>query len=210
MKNNLFIIAKSGWKYIISTTFAFVVFLLLDLDLFSFLAALTLLFFLYVFRNPERELPFFQKHSFIAPVDGIVNSIKEVNDAEFTYKIEIEGTYKDVALLRIPMNCSVTSIELVKGTRVAKKSKLFPLLNENASICFVDDANNMAKIEHHLKESFLAINIELKEDTLYHQGSRYGVVMNGVTTIYLPKNAELNLEVGDKVFAAKTLIAYFS
>jgi len=210
MRNNLFIIAKSGWVYILCAAALSLLFKILDFDLLSTLLFLLGLLFIYLFRNPERELPFFESNALVAPNDGVVIGIDEIEDSEYATKLDIESSYFDVSVLRIPMGAKVDSIGYISGTRVGKKSKLFYDLNEFAELEFVDKNGNKIKVLHRLKQSFAPLEIDLRagDDTM--QTARYGLMLNGVTSIYLPRNFRLNLSVGSEVKAAETLVGYFS
>ena len=61
-----------------------------------------------------------------------------------------------------------------------------------------------------LKQSFDEIRIAAKESQSLLQGSRYGVMISGVTTIYLPQNFRLNINIGSELKASESLIGYFS
>lgn len=210
MKSNLFIVAKEGLAYIAFSLLALIIFSIFDLDLFGFLSLLILIFFIYVFRNPEREFPGFEKNSVVSPVDGTVLSIQELQDSEYSYKVEIESSYFDVSILRAPMNSKIETIELINGSRVSKKSKLFKDTNEKAELVFVDENLNKVKVIHILKQSFAPIFINIIKKQNLHQASRYGVAINGVTSIYLPNNFRLNINVGNELKASESLIGYFS
>ncbi|WP_457746537.1 phosphatidylserine decarboxylase [Sulfurimonas sp.] len=210
MRNNLFIIAKSGWKYIFYALLASVVFTVLDLEILSFLSFLAAGAVAYFFRNPERGLPFFQANALVSPCDGVIVSVDDVEDKEYAYKVDIESSYFDVSILRIPMNAKLSSIALTHGTRVGKKSKLFYDLNEFAELNFIDENGNKIKVVHRLKQSFAPLEIDIVKAQELMQTARYGVMINGVTSIYLPHNFRLNLNVGNEVKASETLVGYFS
>ena len=83
-------------------------------------------------------------------------------------------------------------------------------LNENAEIIYKNTQNQKIKVSHMLKQSFDEIHINIQESQKLSQGSRYGVMINGITTIYLPQNFRLNITQGSKVRASQTLVGYFS
>ncbi len=155
-------------------------------------------------------MPFFQPNSVVAPVDGVVTTIQQLEDSEYAYKIDIESSYFNIGVLRFPMDAKVETVTVVKGSRVAKNSKLFPLLNEYAELVFVDNAENKVKVLHRLKQSFAPIDIDLVKNQELMQRTRYGTMINGVTSIYLKSNFRLNVSVGQETSASETLIGYFS
>ncbi|MCK4974308.1 MAG: phosphatidylserine decarboxylase, partial [Sulfurimonas sp.] len=210
MKNNLLPIAKEGWNYILCAILLFVVFAFLDLDFLQFFAFLATIFFIFVFRNPEREQLHYQENSVVSPVDGVVASIKELKDDKYAYKIEIDSSYFNVSLLRTPFSSSIQSIEKQNGARLSTLSSLSKKINENSELIFIDKNSNTAKISHRVKQSFMGIDIKAKESQNFNQGSRYGVMVNGVTTLYLPQNFRLNISVGSELVASETLVGYFT
>jgi len=210
MQSNLLPVSKEGVKYIASTLGILIVFILLDLEFLALFSFLLLIAFTYMFRNPERQLPNFQENSVISSCDGIVRSITEINDSQYAYRVDVESSCLDVAILRVPSNSSVESIETHYGTRVSKGSKLFSALNENTQIVFKDTRGNVYKVKHTLKQSFAPLYIDIIKAQKLHQTARYGVMINGVTSIYLPHNFRINVSVGNELKAAETLIGYFS
>ena len=210
MKNNLFPIAKEGWRYIGYSVLAFVFFSILDLDLFEFAAFVLVIFFLFIFRNPERELPRFEPLSVVSPVDGTVMAIDEIKGTDYAYKVTIDSSYFDVSILRAPISGSVKSVDKFSGATLGLDTSLSEKINENSTIVFEDSSANLVKISHMSKQSFDGINLYLHESQNIFQSSRYGVMINGVTTIYLPQNFRLNITVGNEIKACESLVGYFS
>ncbi|MCK4737887.1 MAG: phosphatidylserine decarboxylase, partial [Sulfurimonas sp.] len=89
-------------------------------------------------------------------------------------------------------------------------SSLSKKINENSELIFIDKNSNTAKVSHRVKQSFMGINIKAREFQNFNQGSRYGVMVNGVTTLYLPQNFRLNISVGSELVASETLVGYFT
>lgn len=211
MNNNLLPIAKEGWSYIFYTLLVFFVLGFFDLNFLQFFVFLSMIFFMYVFRNPERELLNFQDGSVVSPVDGLVSSITEIEGSDdYAYEIEIDSSYFNVSLLRTPLTSEVTSAYVEKGARLSKFSLLGKSINENAQIVFRDNNNNSLRVVHRLKQSFKNIDLQLVGSQKVNQSSRYGLMVNGTTTIFLPKNFRLNIGVGQELKASQSLIGYFT
>ena len=210
MRANLLPIAQEGWKYIASTFAFLILFSLLDLDFLTLFTSLLLIAFLFLFRNPERQLPMFEKLSVVSPSDGVVKAIVELQESPYSYRVDIESTCLDVAVLRAPLSAKLESITKYNGTRVSKNSKLFNDTNENVVLVFVDENLNRLKIIHRLKQSFAPLFIEKIQSQNLQQTGRYGLLINGVTSIYLPNNFRLNVNVGNELKASESLIGYFS
>jgi len=210
MKNNLFPIAQSGVKYVSISAAVFVLCFLFDLDLLTFIAFLVTFALGFAFRNPERELPPFEQGSVVAPVDGVVTSIESIEDEKFAYKVKIDTTCLDVGVLRVPMASKLQSLQHFHGARLSNEIQLHQEINENATLVFEDSNANLVKIQHRLKQSFAPIFIDIIEAQELRQGSRYGVQVNGTTTIFLPKNFRVNVSVGNQLQASQTLLGYLS
>lgn len=210
MRSNLFPIVKEGWKYIGYSALSFIVFSILDIDLLQIVSFFLILFFIAVFRNPERETPVFQDNCVVSPVDGIITAIEELDAKEYAYKIEIDSNYLNVAVLRAPLTSSIQNIESKKGARLSRSNSLFEKLNEYSELTFKDKNSNTVKVVHRLKQSFDNISINSSISQQIFQGSRYGVMVNGITTICLPRNFRLNVNIGNELRASETLIGYFS
>jgi len=212
MKSNLLPIAKEGWNYLTYSVSALVLFTILDLDLLQLFAFLTTLFFLFIFRNPERENMLYQQNSVVSPVDGVVSSIEELQgENSYAYKVGIEGSYMNVALLRAPFTSTLQNLELQRGARLSDMKSLSKSINENAVLTFNDeDSSNKMKIVHRLKQSIKGIDLDVIKGQRVIQGSRYGLVVNGTTELYLPHNFRLNVDVGNELRASESLIGYFT
>ena len=210
MKSNLFIVSKNGYKYIGYALFATIIFGILDLELFSFFSFIVALFFIYSFRNPEREVAFLDEKAVVSPVDGIVKAIDEIQEEEYAYRVRIESNYRHVGVLRIPLCAKVETFTIFRGARVSKKSKLFFDLNEMAELVFVDAHNNKVKVLHRLKQSFTPIDIEVSKNEPLNKGARYGYASNCISELYLPKNFRLDMKLNSEIEASHSLIGYFS
>jgi len=207
--SNLFIIAKSGWSYVIAAFLFWLFFVSIDFNILAFIAFVALLFFVYVFRNPERELKNFEDSSILSPVDGVVSAIEELEDSEYAYRVDIVSAYFDVSLLRSPINATIKELSIQKGARVSNMSALSKI-NENVTLLLCDSNNNQIKITHTLAQSFAGLDIDVVAEQKLLKSSRYGLMLCGVSSIYLPKNVRLDLHLSAKLKASETLIGFFS
>lgn len=209
MNNNLFIVAKYSYNYLLYSVASFAIFYIFGFEFLATIAFFVVLFFAYIFRNPERELQNFDSSSVLAPCDGIVTSIEEL-EGEYRYKVEVESSITDIGILRAPINGKATNVLLKKGTKTNRASKLFADLNESLSIEFIDEKGNSVKVLHRLKQSAVPIFSDLVESQNVIKSARYGFASNCVTTIYLKNNVRLNLQLSQQITASQSLIAYFS
>ena len=136
--NNLYPIAKEGWRKIAALFLAFLVCIALDLDGLEFIFFILTLFVIYIYRNPERAVAEYQKGNLVSPVDGVLAYIEEIDDENYKYKIGVYSSYMDVSVLRVPYSAKVLSCKVQRGARLFAGSKLFSKLNENVSITLED------------------------------------------------------------------------
>lgn len=205
--SNLFIVSKYGIKPV---GYSFAFFAFFYLFGFSILATLTFALFaflLFVYRNPERELNIFDESSILAPCDGVISAIEEL---EGGYSVSIENSLFDVGVLRFPITATVQNVQKVYGTRLAKSAPQFHHLNESCSYTLKDKAGNTITVIHTLKQTPLPLAVELKAQEELYKSLRYGYANNSITTLHLPQNIRLNVQVGAQVKAGESLLAYFS
>ncbi len=208
MKNNLLPLAKEGWSYVAYSFIAFLVLGFLDLEFLQFFSFLAILLFLYIFRNPEREVPSFEKGGIVSPVDGVITSIQELHDSNFSYKISIESSYFNVSILRTPIESNLKSINVLRGAKLSKLSKLRDKLNENVEFVFEDSNSNKIKVTHQNVLGFSDIKFDAFVSKRLVQGSRYGLMTKGITNVYFPKNTKLDVVVGMELKACESIMAY--
>jgi len=209
MNNDLFILHKHSFSYLGYSFIAFIVLLVLDLEILAFIALVFFLFSAFVFRNPEKALNNFEENALLSLVDGTVTKIEELDDAEYGYKLDITSSYMDISVLRAPFDAKVKSFDLTRGTRLSKYATKFSTLNENAALVFDNKSGENIKVVHRLTQSFAPLFIDTTVGSSLAKSSRYGVMLCGVTTIYLPKSFKLNVNVTEKVSASETLLGYF-
>lgn len=211
MKNNLYPVAKEGFKYIFAAVILFFVFHFISFVFLEFLSFLAILFFIYIFRNPERISQNYEVKSVSSPVDGTITTIEEIDEEGYKYKVVIDSSYLDISLLRAPMSAKVIYTKKQNGSRLSQKfSSIAEKLNSFAIIVFENTTGDKIKVKHILKQSFEEIGLYTQESKSLLQGFRYGSMVYGTTTIYLPANFRLNVQVGSEVTASDTLMGYFS
>ena len=209
--NDTFIIAKDGFKCIAAAAALMLFFMAVDADLLSFLSSLLLLAAILAFRNPERTIPHFQEDSIVSVADGVIKSIETIEDekGESSYKIVIKSGLLDTSVLRVPFSCNVSGIEFLYGARLNTLTPLSDSLNEQCRI-FFGKGKKQVRVLHKLQLSSVGIKNYLSEQNSVVQGMRYGLMVNGKTTLILPVNSRVAVKVGEKVRAGETLIGFFS
>ena len=211
MLSNTSIISKHGQKYIVYALLAFVLFLFLDLEFFAYGALFLAAFFAYTFRNPEIEVETLDDTAVLSVANGTITDIKKLEEEEeFAYKIEIDTSYLECGVLRCPFEATLEDVVLTRGARVSKKSKQFQDLNEYAALIFTAQSGTKVLVGHQLKQSYAPLFIDVQKESELIQTARYGMALNSVTSIYLPKNVTIKVTLEQEVKAGKTILATLS
>ncbi len=214
MTSNTFIVAREGWKYIGILLGLLILSILFDAEVPEFLVFVMILAVLYVYRNPERAVPYYQDGSIVAIADGTVERIETVDECPLmdgpSYKVTIVSACLDTPLLRVPMNSNLAYKGVRRGNRLAHRKALASVLNEKALLKFTDVSENSVVVDHLLEQSIDELSFYLQQDQKVIQGSRYGLMLKGIHTIYLPEKSRVAIKVGDRVRAGETLLGYFA
>ena len=211
MVNDTFIIAKDGFKCITASVALMLFLMLIDADFLIFLSFLLVMVTFWIYRNPERTIPYLEKESIVSVADGVIKSIETVEEDEGIdhYKIVIKSGFLDASILRVPFACDVQKSVTVHGARLACSNPLSRQVNEQSQIVFGKDDKEV-RVTHTLHLASVGIKNRLKAESPVMQGMRYGLMVKGETTVLLPANSRIAVKVGNNVRAGETLLGYFS
>lgn len=182
------------------------------LPVISFVFAAALLFTLYFFRDPERVPPP-GDHIAVSPADGVVTTIDEVEEPEFLSKkvrrIGIFLSVFDVHVNRAPLAGEVTHSEFKPGKFLDARNPQSSFLNQSRSWVF---KGPVATVMVKQITGAIARRIcpwAVVGDKL-ERGERFGMIRFGSRTeLFLPLEAEVLVQLGDKVRGGETPIAKF-
>ena len=205
--SDTFIISIAGYKRIAVAFGLFILFSIAEWDLFRLLAFFAILFFVFIYRNPEREIPYLQKGAVLSPVDGKVIAINTLDNG---FEVVVRSSLADCSILRSPILSKVKSYHIRHGARLSTDVRKSMLLNEKVEIDFEDSKNNVIHVEHILDNSIDDIMINLHPDYEINQGKRYGVMTKGKSIIRFPLSSRLSLHVGSHLKAGESLMGYIS
>ncbi len=211
MINDTFILAKDGFKCIGATVALMLFLMFIDADFLSALAFVLVLVTLWIYRNPERTIPYLEKNSIVSVADGVIKSIEtvEVENGIDMYKIVIKSGFLDTSILRVPFACEVQACRTVYGARLGVDSPLAGKLNEQSSVIF-GEGNKTVQVTHTVHLASVGIVNRLRPRQEVVQGMRYGLMVNGESMISLPANSRIAVKVGERVRAGETLLGFFS
>jgi len=200
-------IAKDAWVFVLPLVVA--VAMLGSLRWFV-AAGITLgvtVFILFFFRDPERTIPD-DTLAVVAPADGRVREIEpiELGGARQT-RIGIFLSVFDVHINRSPIAGRVTAVRYQKGKFKAAFKKSVSLENEQNRLTIT---GKTATVEVAQIAGLIARRIVCykSQGETVSRGERIGLIKFGSKTdCLLPRDAEVQIKVGDHVRGGSTVIA---
>jgi phosphatidylserine decarboxylase len=176
------------------------------------------LFMMYFFRDPERITPE-GDNIFVSPADGKVILIKNVDEdvipSHSPLLKEVEGGYVEVSIFMSPLNVHVNrapcdgiveSVVHTKGKFLSAFKPEASFQNENIAMLL---STKHGKILVRQVAGFVARRAvcRVKPGDSLKKGERYGIIkFSSRLDVYLPKDAEIKVKLGDKVKAGETII----
>lgn len=173
------------------------------------LCFLMLLFTLFFFRDPERDIPVGQ-NQIVAPADGKIIDISEVDDdyaGGRVIKVSIFLSVFNVHINRIPATGKIERVKYFKGKFLAAWNRKASLDNEQTHIGI-----NCGSYKLLVKQiaGLIARRIvyRVQEGDQVKRGDRFGMIKFGSRTdLHLPLKSRLFVGKGDKVYGGSTVIA---
>ncbi|MDI6714591.1 MAG: phosphatidylserine decarboxylase family protein [Thermodesulfovibrio sp.] len=202
-------IRKEVIPYIAGGLFLSSFFYLLRLEPLAIVCFGLCLFFLYFFRDPER-IPPADPHAVVSPADGKIISINQNSSlcGENYTEISIFMSPFDVHVNRVPFDGVVKEIIHTPGKFFSAFKEKAYRENENIKITF---ETPYGVITVRQVAGFIARRSVcwLKEGQTLKKGDRLGMIkFSSRVDICLPSSFKIQVKVGDKVKAGKTVIAF--
>lgn len=206
-------IALEGLKLIIPLAVLMVVFFLLQWIIAGFVSLALTLFVLFFFRDPRRVIPP-GDGLVVSPADGKVVAVKDVREDDYLHqdvkRISIFLSVFNVHVNRAPIGGSIETVKYNPGKFHIAALPKASLENEQTSTVIAD---GRSKILVKQIAGILARRIicYVKPGDVIEKGQRYGLICFGSRVdIFLPKNCEIRVKVGDRVKGARDIIAVLS
>ncbi len=211
IRTDTFIISRQGWDIIAPLGILTLLLLLsIGFELSTFILLLSLVFILYIHRNPERIATFGQDGSILSCIDGTVKEITSIErspiDAKPGFEIVIESGYLDVAVLRAPINAIMSVEKLQRGAMMAPSSRVYEL-NETADVRFSSSVGDVLT-RHTLDAWSRPLRFAIEGEIAQNQ--RYGFMLSGKTSIFLPSNSRVAIKEGMSLKAGESVVGFFS
>lgn len=205
-------IAAEGYPFIALFAFVTLVFAMLG---WAFMTVLTLaltLFTVYFFRDPERVIPN-EEGAVIAPADGRVIFVGEVPEErclkDSAIKVSIFMSVFNVHVNRVPCSGKVVDMFYNRGEFFNAALDKASAQNEQGGILL--ETGDGKKILFVQIAGLIARRIVTypKVGDLLERGARYGLIRFGSRVdIYLPREANILVQVGDRTVAGESILGY--
>ena len=213
--NNKLPFAKEGFPFIFVGLGLILLFILLGLALVAFVAGLLTLFTMFFFRDPDRQNEV-NHQSVFSPADGRVLEVKRLEDernplGKPCHRISIFMSVFNVHVNRVPMAGTIKKIVYKPGRFFSANLDKASKHNEsNRIILETGDLQHIVIIQiAGLVARRIACWVE--EADYVEAGQRFGLIRFGSRLeIYLPNEAHINAEEGQKVRAGETVIGNMS
>ncbi len=210
MKNYGMPVAAEGWPFILPLAAAAVLLFVLGWMAAGYSALALTAFVLFFFRDPERPVPA-GEGLVVSPADGKVIVVKDVFEPEYlkqdVKQVSIFLSVFNVHVNRIPVSGTVETVRYHPGKFLAAWDDKASLDNEQTAV--VISAGRQKLVVKQIA-GLIARRIvcHAGEGGRVDAGQRYGLIRFGSRVdLFLPRDAELQVKVGDRIKGARDVIA---
>jgi phosphatidylserine decarboxylase len=211
MKNNFKLpLAPEGLKLIILMIILSIVLFVSQWNIAGIILSIVTLFFMFFFRDPGRAVPK-EDNVVVSPADGKIVAVKDVFEDDYLHlhvkRVSIFLSVFNVHINRIPFSGRAEHVRYVPGKFHIAAVEKASLENEQTAIVI---SGEQRKILVKQIAGILARRIacSVKPGDIVQKGARYGMIYFGSRTdIFLPKDAEITVKLGDSVKGAQDIIA---
>ena len=207
---NMFKFAPDGCPFIIVSALITAVVCIFGGLWVAILPLSVTIFMAFFFRDPERKTPE-GKGIFVSPADGKVILIGDTYEKDYlkaeSKEVSIFMSLFDVHVNRAPYDGVVKSVVHTHGRFLSAFRPQASLQNENiAMLLGTKDGEVLVR----QVAGFLARKAvcRVSEGDFLKAGDRYGIIRFGSRLdVYLPKDSEIKVKLGERVKAGETVIA---
>lgn len=180
------------------------------LSVITIISFITSLFMFYFFRDPDRNIPV-GEGLFVSPADGKIILIRDVYEKEF-----LKSNVKEISIFMSPLNVhvnrspcdgKVVEVKYSPGKYMAAYKNDASLKNENIAMLL---EGNQSRVLVRQVAGFIARRAvcRVKPGDMLNRGERYGIIkFSSRLDVFLPKDAEIKVKIGDRVKAGESVIA---
>lgn len=217
-------IHREGYRIIGISAFVFVLINILSFYFFGagvvwlayiifLLSLVVFLLILFFFRIPNRTYTF-SENKIVAPADGKVVVIEQVNDAEYFHdsrlQVSIFMSPLNVHVNRVPVDGTVVYNHYHKGKYFVAWHPKSSLLNERHSIV-LENSYGAVLVKQIAGALAKRICNYAQPGKIFKQGDEFGFIKFGSRVdVLLPLNANIEVQLGQVVKSGVTVIASFN
>lgn len=209
-----FPIARPGFPYIIVAALTSFFLAFIGLSALAFICMMLTFFICFFFRDPDRVIQD-REGAVSSPADGKVIIIEDVSENPYISgpckKISVFMSVFNVHVNRIPFDGTVKDIHYYPGKFINASFDKASLDNErNALIIETDQGVTYATVQI---AGLIARRIicGVQAGDRVRRGTRFGLICFGSRLdIYLPPDAQVAVNIGDKVEAGTSIIGYIN
>jgi phosphatidylserine decarboxylase len=164
------------------------------------------------FRNPKRQL-FLEEGAIISPADGKVVVIEETYEGEYfkskRLQVSIFMSPRNVHVNRTPINGEVKYFKYHPGKFLLAWNPKSSTDNERTTFVIEDEDDKVEILMRQIAGTVARrIKFYVEEGDAVEQGSEFGFIKFGSRVdLFLPLDAVLEVELGDKVKGGQTVLA---
>lgn len=179
----------------------------------NILSAIIFLFVLYFFRIPRIEMVYTDGKQIIAPADGKIVVVEEVEETEYfqdrRLQVSIFMSPTNVHVNRAPVGGTVKYTKYHPGNYLVAWHPKSSTLNERfTSVIATDEPNQEILIRQIAGKLARKISNYLDEGEEVSPGEELGFIKFGSRVdLFLPLNAQIKVNLKDKVKGGKTVLA---
>ena len=202
-------IAPDGYPFIIVFALITILLYIFGKQWMAVLPLTVTLFMALFFRDPDRTIPV-DKGAFVSPADGKVILIKDVYEKDYlkaeSKEISIFMSIFNVHVNRAPCEGNVSLIKHSPGKFLVAHKDAASIENEN-TVMVLEGKDGKILVRQVAGLIARRIVCKVKAGDMLRRGERYGMIKFGSRLdVYLPKETEIQVRVGDKVKAGETVI----
>jgi phosphatidylserine decarboxylase len=209
MKNYGIPVAAEGWPFILPLAAVTVLCFLFGWKHMGYVALALSLFVLFFFRDPERAISE-GKGVVVSPADGKVIVIKDIYEPDYlkqdVKQISIFLSVFNVHVNRTPIGGTVETVKYNPGKFLVASVDKASLDNEQTGMV-ISDGKNRVLVKQIAGLIARRIVCYAKTGDTVKVGERYGLIRFGSRVdLFLPKNTDLMVKVGDRIMGARDVI----
>lgn len=213
MKAHNSFIAREGWPFISMFVMLSAILAVSPLRYYLLLPLILAIFSTYFFRNPERTIPQ-EEDLILAPADGRVMAVNEIWENEYlqtrVIRVTIFLNLFNVHINRIPLAGEVEWLSRSGNTYVPAYKKNAAATNVSNRVVIMSAYGKIMVVQI---TGMIARRIVcwLQVGDIVETGQRFGLIKFGsCTELYLPLDAKILVQPGDKVKGGETIIGRFN